>query len=265
MGMPATRRRAAKPPTAGEARPRHRPHRLQGLVAGALAAPTRGARSPGYALAPPTDAVASSTLAGVGAACEGSVRRRRPRRSPRLAARVARRPPRGRLPPGRAAARAALLRQPARDARDQRHGHRQPARGGARARQRPARSSIVTSDKCYENREWRLRATARTTRSAATTRTRRQQGCGRAGRPRPTAAASSRPAARRARRGGRVGPRRQRHRRRRLGRRPDRPRLHRARSAAGEPIPRPQPARRPPLAARARAARRATCSRRRGS
>ena len=48
----------------------------------------------------------------------------------------------------------ALVHRAARDLRDQRHGHGQRARGGAR---RPTASRAVvnvTSDKCYENREW---------------------------------------------------------------------------------------------------------------
>ena len=87
-------------------------------------------------------------------------------RSARRPARPARRRPRsgralrdsgrgrgGRVPPGGAAAGAALLRGPARDLRRQRHGHGQPARG--RARRAGVRVVVVvTTDKCYENREW---------------------------------------------------------------------------------------------------------------
>ena len=65
-----------------------------------------------------------------------------------------RRAARGRVPPGRAAARAALLRRPGRDLRDQRDGHGQRARGRARAPTSVRVVVIVTTDKCYENREW---------------------------------------------------------------------------------------------------------------
>ena len=41
-----------------------------------------------------------------------------------------------------------------RDLRHQRDGHGARARGGAPGRQRALQSSCVTSDKCYENREW---------------------------------------------------------------------------------------------------------------
>ena len=45
-------------------------------------------------------------------------------------------------------------RRPARDLRGQRHGHGQRARGRARAPTACASVVNVTSDKCYENREW---------------------------------------------------------------------------------------------------------------
>ena len=38
--------------------------------------------------------------------------------------------------------------------RDERHGHREPVRGGPRDRRRSRAVVNVTSDKCYENREW---------------------------------------------------------------------------------------------------------------
>ena len=44
--------------------------------------------------------------------------------------------------------------EPARDLRDERHGHRQPARGRSRDRASVRVVVNVTSDKCYENREW---------------------------------------------------------------------------------------------------------------
>ena len=58
---------------------------------------------------------------------------------------------RGRLPPRRAAAGAPLLRRAGRHLRHQRHGHGQRARGRARPSVRAV--VVVTSDKCYENRE----------------------------------------------------------------------------------------------------------------
>ena len=48
----------------------------------------------------------------------------------------------------------AVLRRPGRDLRDQRDGHGARARGRARARRGVRAVVIVTSDKCYENREW---------------------------------------------------------------------------------------------------------------
>ena len=62
-------------------------------------------------------------------------------------------PARGRLPHGRAVARAALVRRSARDLRDERHGHGQRARGRARQVDDVRVVVNVTSDKCYENRE----------------------------------------------------------------------------------------------------------------
>ncbi len=127
---------------------------------------------------------------------------------------------RGRLPPRRAAAGARRRTpSPRRDLRDERHGHRQRARGGPRAARRCA--AVVDRHQRQVLREPRDgRAFARTTPGRPRP-VQRQQGLRRARHARPTGAASSRRAAR----ARRLGARRQRDRRRRLGRRPDRARL----------------------------------------
>ena len=67
---------------------------------------------------------------------------------------VARAPARGRVPPGRAVARAPLLRRPGRDLRDQRDGHGATCSRRCGARRRVARRrQRHHATRCYENRE----------------------------------------------------------------------------------------------------------------
>ena len=131
---------------------RHRPHRLQGLVALPLARSELGAEVTGYALRPATE---PSLFELAGSSGLGA-----PRRSPtsatpaaRAAHRAAR--PGGRLPP----------RGPAPGARSPTRTRSRPSRPTcwgrlnlleARPRLRGAVRSVVvvTTDKCYENREW---------------------------------------------------------------------------------------------------------------
>ena len=192
---------------AGPARAAHRPHRLQGRVAGALARTAGRARCSAWRCRP----TPSPRCIRCSRRCE----------RPALAAR--RHPRSGggrggggrgaaadRHPHGGAGAGAALVSRAGRDVRHQRHGHRAPARRAARRRRarRPCWSSPPT-------RSIATTATAtpspRTTRSAAPTPTRPP-------RPRPR---SWSPAWRASffaaeGRGGRDRARRQCHRRRRL-------------------------------------------------
>ena len=113
--------------------------------------------------------------------------------------------------------------------RDQRDGHREPVRGGARLPVGASRR-VVTSDKCYENRR-RPAGPIRETDAAGRPRpVQREQGLRRAGH-------GGLPAQllRRGRRWRGDGPRRQRDRRRRLGARPDRARLRAGRWRPASP------------------------------
>ena len=74
--------------------------------------------------------------------------------------------------PGRPAAGAGVVPRPAGHLRDQRHGHAARARGGRRRRRASQAQVVVTTDKVYRT-STRSGATARTSRSAASTRTRR--------------------------------------------------------------------------------------------
>ena len=151
----------ARPPRA-----RHRPHRLQGRLADALARRASARACPATRCARHTQPSYFFELrpAPIGVGHTSSPTSATPRRCRRRCAAAA---AAHRLPPRRAAARAPVaIAQPARDVRDQRDGHR--ATCSRRVRHTPSvergRRSI-TSDKCYENHERGLRATARTTRS----------------------------------------------------------------------------------------------------
>ena len=112
----------------------------------------------------------------------------------------------------------------------------------------------VTSDKCYENREWvwGYREHEPMGGHDPYISSEGVLGARHRGLPRLVLHAGRRDARR-------LGPRRQRHRRRRLGRGPPRPRHH-ARRPRRRDRADPQPPGDPPLAARARPAERATCS-----
>ncbi len=110
-----------------------------------------GAKVTGFALPPPT----KPSLFDAGRVAEGMDSRFADLRDRAAGAgRGARGRAGDRLPPRGAAAGAAVLRRPGGNLRDQRDGHGPPARGGARVCRPCAPWSIVTSDKCYENREW---------------------------------------------------------------------------------------------------------------
>ena len=134
------------------ARPRHRPHRLQGQLAGAVAAvagrrgdgllATACRRSPSlFELARVGDGHAATSTAT--SATPTRSRARSPTQRPEVVFHLAAQP---------------LVRRsfarPARDVRDQRDGHRQRARGRARQTDGVRVVVNVTTDKCYENREW---------------------------------------------------------------------------------------------------------------
>ena len=88
-----------------------------------------GATVGGYALAPPTDPSLFELIGLRGEVAHIARRRARPRRAVGGRRGIS---PRGRLPSGRAAPGAAVVRRPARHPRDERDGCRQPVRGGAR-------------------------------------------------------------------------------------------------------------------------------------
>ena len=88
-----------------------------------------GATVGGYALEPPTEPSLFELLGLRGEVAHIARRRARPRRALGGGRGIS---PRGRLPPGRAAPGAGVVRRPARHPRDERDGCRQPVRGGAR-------------------------------------------------------------------------------------------------------------------------------------
>jgi CDP-glucose 4,6-dehydratase len=142
----------------------------------------------------------------------------------------------------------AVVPEPGGHLRHQRHGHGAPA--GSRS-QTPGVKAVVnvTTDKCYENREW-VWGYRENEPMGGYDPYSNSKGCAEL----VSAAYRSsffNPRPRRTWRGHRHGARRQRHRRRRLGARPADPRHPRAPSKPAPAGPHPQPARHPPLAARA--------------
>jgi hypothetical protein len=127
------------------------PHRLQGQLAEPVAAVAGRARSPGYAL-PRRPSRACSTLARVGRrhAVDGSATSAT---SALRNAMVARGAARSRDPHGGAAAGAPLLREPVETYATNVMGTVHVLEA---VRQRPGVRAVVnvTTDKCYENREW---------------------------------------------------------------------------------------------------------------
>ena len=131
---------------------RDRPHRVQGIVA-QLLADAAGREVTGYALEPPTEPEPLRVAVGLAARrcrpCRGG--RARPGR---LAAELARGPaPESSSTWPRSRSSRLGYAEPRRDLRDQRHGDGQRARGGARLQRGACAAVVVTSDKCYENRE----------------------------------------------------------------------------------------------------------------
>ena len=131
---------------------RDRPYRLQGRLAVAVAAVARRAGDAASRAACPTEPSlyrAGARRARASTSVAGDVRD---------AAAVARGgrggAARGRDPHGGAVARAPLLREPARDLRDERDGHRQRARGRAPARRGSARGRQRHLRQVLREREW---------------------------------------------------------------------------------------------------------------
>ena len=137
----------ARPPRA-----RHRAHRLQGQLARACGCSGSAPRSTGFSAASrPTPSLfeLARRRRRDGVRVEGDVRD-----AEALPRAFADAPARGRVPPGRAVAGAALVRGSGRDLRDQRDGHGQRARGRARQPTTCRARGQRDHDKCYENREW---------------------------------------------------------------------------------------------------------------
>ena len=174
------------------ARLRHRPHRVQGVVAELLARCELGADVTGYALEPPTEPSLFDAL-GLAGLVRRPRRRRRARRRARSSDESARSATGDRVPPGRAAASCARATSEPRATFDTNVMGTVNLLEAVRAlRLRRGAVVVVTSDKCYRNRETAARS-ARTTRWAAATRTAPARAAPSSSR-RPTRRASSAPA-----------------------------------------------------------------------
>ena len=200
---------------------------FKGALAGAVAAVARRRVTGLSAGCRPSPRCTSSPACGEGMARRSRATCATPRRSPRRVAATRARRSSSTWPRSRSCA---VLRRAARDLRDERDGHRERARRGARHAGGVRAVVNVTTDKCYENREWEWGYREDEPMGGHDPYS-SSQGLRRARHERLPPLVLRR--SRRAARG--LGARRQRDRRRRLGRGPAHPRHHarRARGRAG--------------------------------